>query len=214
MTTSKILSIADPSVLATISQTNSSSRSYNPSPPAWEDQLLYFLLPDRFATGTENTDIPPYTPNDNSNATSNSSDAASWRDAGINWQGGTLLGIKSKLGYLKGMGVTAVWIGPIFKQVPRDEHSYHGYAVQNFLDIDPHFGTKEDLKELVRAAHEEGLYIILDIILNHSGDVFEYKGGRKEYTGETYEVQGFRDAEGNATLPFQPLDRDSGGESV
>lgn len=213
MPNTKILSITEPSFLATISQAKN-QQSYYPSPPAWEDQLLYFLLPDRFATGTENSNLSRYTPNDASNAISTSSDAASWREAGINWQGGTLPGIKSQLGYLKRMGVTAVWIGPIFKQVPHDEHSYHGYAVQNFLDIDPHFGTKEDLKELVRAAHEKGLYIILDIILNHSGDVFEYKGGRKDYTGKKYEAQGFRDAKGNATLPFEPVNRANGGNNI
>ncbi|KAF1968113.1 alpha-amylase [Bimuria novae-zelandiae CBS 107.79] len=214
MSHSTIRSINDPEVRDTISQTSSSPRSYHPSPSAWEDQVLYFLLPDRFATGKEGTAIEPYTSAFNSNATSSPEDASSWREAGITWQGGTLQGIKSKLGYLKRMGVTAVWIGPIFKQVPHEEHSYHGYAVQNFLDIDPHFGTREDLKELVQAAHAEGLYIILDIILNHSGDVFEYRGGRKDFTGSKYEAQGFRDAHGNPTLPFAPLNPQAESDDV
>ena len=214
MSQPNFLSIASPAVRDVIDQKSSPPHGYHPSPSAWESQVLYFLLPDRFATGTENVDIPPYTENDNSNATSSPSDAASWRDAGATWQGGTLKGIQSQLGYLKRMGVTAVWIGPIFKQVPHDKNSYHGYAVQNFLDIDPHFGTKEGLKELVQAAHEIGLYIILDIILNHSGDVFEYKGGKKDYTGRKYEVEGFRDAKGDATLPFDPVETESGGKDV
>lgn len=207
------LSIVSPSVRDIINQRPPPPNPYHPSPSAWESQVLYFLLPDRFATGAEDT-IPPYTENDNSNATSSTSSAASWREAGATWQGGKLKGIKSQLGYLKRLGVTAVWVGPIFKQVLHDENSYHGYAVQNFLNIDPHFGTREDLKELVQAAHEMGLYIILDIILNHSGDVFEYKGGKKDYTGQKYEVEGFRDAKGEATLPFEPVDQENGGEDV
>jgi glycosidase len=88
-------------------------------------------------------------------------------------------GIQSKLGYLRRLGITCLWLGPIFKQVQTDRHSYHGYAVHNFLEIDPNFGTKEHLRELVKSAHELGIHVILDIILNHSGDVFAYKGGAK-----------------------------------
>ncbi|KAJ4289230.1 hypothetical protein N0V90_011572 [Kalmusia sp. IMI 367209] len=197
-------SIKDPEVHAVIHQTIPNPEIYHPSPIAWEDQVLYFLLPDRFAIGDE-SNAEAYKSTDNGNATSTADDAASWREAGITWQGGTLKGVKSKIGYLKRLGVTAVWIGPIFKQVPHEQHSYHGYAVQNFLDIDPHFGSREDLKDLVQAAHAEGLFIILDIILNHSGDVFEYRGGLKTYGGSKYDVQGFRDASGDATLPLRPV---------
>lgn len=207
----KIRSINSPEVRLAIAQTASPPRAYHPSPRAWEDQLLYFLLPDRFATGQEDASVPPYTLADNANALK---DASSWREAGGKWQGGTLSGIKSKLGYLKRLGVTAVWIGPIFKQVQHEEHSYHGYAVQNFLDIDPHFGTREELRELVQAAHKQGLHIILDIILNHSGDVFEYKSGSQGYAGGKYEAEGFRDTNGNATLPFGPLSETNGADGI
>jgi glycosidase len=210
MASLKLRSINDPQVRATISQATQAPQAYHSSPLAWEDQLLYFLLPDRFATGCENTTIALFSPADQDDAVSSPDFASEWRDSGIKWQGGTLHGIKSKLGYLKRIGVTAVWIGPIFKQVPHEEHSYHGYAVQNFLDVDPHFGTREDLRDLVTAAHEQEMYVILDIILNHSGDVFEYKGGLKNYTGLQYEAEGFRDTRGKATVPFGPINDETG----
>jgi glycosidase len=96
---------------------------------------------------------------------------------GDGWQGGTLKGLKSKLGYLRRLGVTAIWISPVFKQVAF-RPTYHGYGIQDFLEIDPHFGTREDLRNPVDAAHQQGIYCILDIILNHSGDVFGYKDAR------------------------------------
>jgi glycosidase len=65
--------------------------------------------------------------------------------------GGSLKGLTSKIGYLGRLGATALWISPIFKQVPYQE-TYHGYGIQNFLDVDPHFGTRADLRRLVRTA--------------------------------------------------------------
>ncbi len=193
-------------------------RSFHPSPLAWEDQMLYFLLPDRFSDGKERDyqDIagnavtsgttPLFSRNkDFENAIQTTADAQNWRDAGGVWVGGTLQGLTSKLGYLRRMGVTALWVGPIFKQVAF-QATYHGYGVQNFLDVDPHFGTREDLKTLVKTAHDNGIYVILDIILNHSGDVFSYANGNPTWTGAVYPVQGFNDAKGNPTLPFRPLD--------
>src|SRR5690606_22466433 len=117
------------------------------------------------------------------------------------------------------LGVTAIWISPIFKQVPSQE-SYHGYGIQNFLDVDPHFGTRDDLVSVVRTAHEHGIRAILDVILNHAGDVFAYDPQqsrcdvfdgdgnflRKEACWQTdgtvYGVAGFRDAAGSPVLPF------------
>ena len=193
-------------------------RSFHPSPLAWEDQMLYFLLPDRFSDGKERDyqDIagnavtsgttPLFNRNkDFENAIQTATDAQKWRDAGGVWVGGTLQGLTSKLGYLRRMGVTALWVGPIFKQVAF-QATYHGYGVQNFLDVDPHFGTREDLKTLIKTAHNNGIYVILDIILNHSGDVFSYANGNPTWTGAVYPVQGFNDAKGNPTLPFRPLD--------
>jgi len=64
--------------------------------------------------------------------------------AGKIFQGGTLRGITSKLDYLRDLGVTCLWIGPVWKQ-RADLETYHGYGIQNFLDVDPRFGTRQDI---------------------------------------------------------------------
>ncbi len=134
-----------------------------PSPVTWRDQTVYFLLPDRFSDGGEEG-RPRYEP-----GRFDARDHAQWMRAGRRFQGGTLAGIQSKLGYLKDLGVTTLWIGPIWKQRSAMQ-TYHGYAVQNFLDVDPRFGTRQALRDLVDAAHDRGMYVLLDIIYNHTGD--------------------------------------------
>jgi len=194
------------------------TQSFHPPPVAWEDQVLYFLLPDRFSDGSErdyldiagNPVTTGATPKfdrskDFGNAIQTPGDAQKWSDAGGVFVGGKLTGITSKLGYLRRMGVTAIWVGPIFKQVAFQE-TYHGYGVQSFLDVDPHFGTAADLQTLVKTAHANGIYVILDIILNHTGDVFSYGNGDPNWSGTVYPVQGFNDSKGNASLPFGPID--------
>jgi glycosidase len=148
-------------------------------------------------------------------------DRAAWAAAGIRWLGGTLKGLETKIGYLKRMGVSAIWVSPVFKQVASGAHSYHGYGIQNFLDVDPHFGTRQDLIDLVRTAHGHGIRVILDIILNHAGDVFGYQFNPNRYPaqdgeghavmdprwdGGAYPVQGYRNAFGQASIPFAPVD--------
>jgi glycosidase len=192
-------------------------RNYFPSPQHWEDQVLYFLMVDRFSDSAENLfrdnqarivttgTNPPFVPEANGNAVRTESDAARWRDAGTRFVGGTLTGLESKLGYLQRLGVTAIWISPIFKQV-RADGSYHGYAIQNFLDVDPRFGSREDLRRLVQTAHGLGIRVVLDIILNHCGDVFRYRDGDPAWSGQKFPVAGFRDDQGTASLPFGPID--------
>jgi glycosidase len=201
---------------------------YLPSPAAWEDQVLYFLMLDRFSDGREqgfrDTDgniiitgsTPPFSFFDDAYK----ADRSSWADTGDEWLGGTLKGLESKVGYLKRLGATAIWISPVFKQVAADTHSYHGYGIQNFLDIDPHFGTRQDLIDLVNTAHANGIRVILDIILNHSGDVFGYQfnpdrypardehgniGMDPRWDGDTYPVAGWRNAFGQTNIPFGPI---------
>jgi glycosidase len=178
-------------------------RAFHPSPDAWEDQVLYFLMLDRFSNGQETT---LYQPADEGNAVGTEADAAAWRDAGGRWLGGTLAGLTSKLDYLAGLGVTAIWVSPVFKQVSF-QPTYHGYGIQNYLDVDPHFGTAEDLRELVAQAHARGILVILDIILNHSGNVFSYEDADAPWDGgRTYAVRGYNDASGAPSLPFGPTD--------
>src|SRR5262245_25024628 len=149
-------------------------RTFTPSPAAWEDQVLYFLLLDRFSDGKEKGgyrdaadqpvnggSTPVYRPDDPGRV-----DYDAWFRAGDGWQGGNLKGLTSKLGYLRRLGVTALWVSPVFRQVAF-EPTYHGYGIQNFLDVDPHFGTREEFRDFVKAAHEQGIFVILDIIPHH-----------------------------------------------
>jgi glycosidase len=202
--------------------TRLTQRKYTPSPAAWEDQVLYFLLVDRFSDGNERDGhrdndgrpvkagkTPLYTADDPGRV-----DYDTWLKAGGIWQGGTLQGLKRKLGYLKRLGVTALWVSPIFRQVAFEPTSYHGYGIQNFLDVDPHFGTREDFCDFVDAAHEHDIYVILDIIAHHTGNVFTYAADRYPIrdpgTGEThndprwdgklYAVQGFHDRDGHPVI--------------
>lgn len=198
-------------------------RSFHPSPVAWEDEVLYFLLLDRFSDGREdryfdnagNLVHGGATPLFDLAVDAGNAPSDAWRDAGGGWCGGNLRGLASKLGYLRRLGVTAVWISPLLKQVAFAA-TYHGYGVQDFLDVDRHFGTREDLRDLVATAHALGIRVILDIIVNHTGNVFGYDADRywnaekgffdARWDGHPYRVAGFRDPSGAAVLPFGPVD--------
>jgi glycosidase len=183
-------------------------KEYFPSPREWEDQTLYFLMVDRFSNGHEQNLYDPE--KDYENALQSEDTKKEWLEAGDKWNGGTLQGIKSKLDYFSELGITAIWISPIFKQVAFEE-SYHGYGIQNFLAVDPHFGKLEDLRELVKAAHEKGIYIILDIILNHSGNVFTYEADNPDYTGEQFSIKAFNNSKGEPTIPLKDFSIDEVG---
>lgn len=158
-------------------------QQYYPSPVDWRDEVLYFLLVDRFSDGREN-ERPLL---DRQNLWAARPDGwrwDRWAESGADrWQGGTLQGVTSKLDYLKQLGVSTLWLSPVFKQRGH-LNSYHGYGVQDFLEVDPHFGDRADLVELVRQAHQRGLRIILDVIFNHSGPNWLYPPGTPggEYT--------------------------------
>jgi glycosidase len=174
-----------------------SSRDYTKSPEAWDEQVFYFLLVDRFAS---EEDYPLYDQDkDYENALRDEKSKNKWYKSSEDWIGGTIKGITKKIDYLEELGVTVLWISPILKQ-PVFSNNYHGYGIQNFLQIEPHFGNKDDLKELVEKAHSKGIYIMLDVIINHSGDIFEYLNNDPAYTGEEYEVKGFRDSTGKASI--------------
>ena len=205
-------------------------RTFTPSPTAWEDQVLYFLLVDRFSDNNErgyrdlNGNLvnigttPLFQPADALNAVQTPADAAHWRDAGAGYVGGQLAGVTRKLGYLRRMGVTALWLSPVFKQVSFQQ-TYHGYGIQDYLQVNPRFGTADDLRNLVNAAHVNGMRVILDIILNHTGDVFTYNPNRyltmgtdgrqfldPRWDGNLYDVRAFNDSHGNASRVFVRTD--------
>ncbi|MCU1252369.1 MAG: alpha amylase catalytic region [Edaphobacter sp.] len=144
-----------------------------PSPSDWRDEVIYFFLPDRFSDGKE-AGRPLLDP----------TKAASFRPAGFRFdqwaasgggrfQGGNLQGARSKLAYIASLGATTVWVGPIFKQRTHWD-SYHGYAIQDFLEVDPRFGNRKDLVNFVSAAHDAGLRVLLDVIFNHTSQNWLY----------------------------------------
>ena len=123
--------------------------------PAWaKGKVVYQIFPDRFSGG-ENEKL--------------------WYESPLkNWRamyGGNLRGIINKLGYLKDLGVDIIYMTPIFLS-----DSNHKYNTTDYFQIDPGFGTKEDLKELVDKAHNMGMYVILDGVFNHTGlDFFAFR---------------------------------------
>lgn len=135
-----------------------------PSPTDWRDSCVYFLMIDRF---------------NNPNAAPKSA----WNHVCDYRQGGTFKGVQARLGYLVDLGINAIWITSPLKNPRPDswKYNYHGYAAQDFLNLDARFasdGTLEtadrELTDLVDEAHARGIYVILDIVLNHSGRVFDY----------------------------------------
>ena len=147
--------------------------AYLPSPVDWRDEVLYFLLVDRFSDGRE-AERPLLDRTRLADARPQGWRWDAWSRSGQErFQGGTLAGVRSQLPYLKRLGVSTLWLSPIFKQRAHLD-SYHGYGIQDFLEVDPRFGTRADLVALVSAAHEQGLRIILDIIFNHSGPNWVY----------------------------------------
>ncbi len=124
----------------------------------WRDQVIYQALTDRFADGD---------PNNNWNVD---------RTALAKYQGGDWKGLADKAPYLAELGVTAVWISPVQKNVEQDVGvgGYHGYWQQDFLSPNPHFGDLRALRSMVDTMHAHGIYVILDIVTNHIGQLFFY----------------------------------------
>ncbi|MHC1741801.1 MAG: alpha-amylase family glycosyl hydrolase [Syntrophobacteraceae bacterium] len=162
---------------------------YHPSPGDWRNEILYFLLPDRFADENVNQEnLLIRRDGDSARTSARTSHCGNWRNWCISgssrFQGGTIRGITRQLGYLHELGTTAIWVGPVFRQRV-EQDTYHGYGIQDFFDVDARFGTRGDLVELVREAHKLGMRIILDIIFNHSGTNWVYDPA--ETGGEIWE---------------------------
>jgi glycosidase len=171
-----------------------------PSPRRWKDQICYQILPDRFSDGKE-SQRPVFDPDYPEEFRVR--DRISWMKSGLGFRGGTLSGIISKLDYLAGLGVTCILLNPPWKQ-RKDLDTYHGYGIQNFLEVDPRFGSRQDLRDLIDAAHDRGMYVILDVIFNHSGNNFFYRDDsgapqdKMPYRfSPPYEIAGWRAADGS-----------------
>jgi glycosidase len=124
----------------------------------WRDEVIYQIVVDRFADGdySNNYAVEP-------------------EDQG-RYHGGDWRGLQHRLDYLQQLGVTALWISPVLRNIEGDAGfgSYHGYWTQDFRAVNPHFGDLAQLQELVDAAHARGLKVIVDIVVNHIAPLFAY----------------------------------------
>ncbi|MEW1995551.1 pullulanase-type alpha-1,6-glucosidase [Streptomyces coelicoflavus] len=142
-------------------------------------EQFYFVLPDRFANGD--------TRNDKGGLTGTRlATGYDPTDKGF-YQGGDLKGLTEKLDYIKGLGTTSIWMAPIFKNQPvqgtgKDASAgYHGYWITDFTQVDPHFGTNQDLKNLISKAHAKDMKVFFDVITNHTADVVDYEEKSYDY---------------------------------
>jgi len=119
------------------------------------DDVMYLIMPDRFANGDPRNDQPAEAPG--------SHDRAKPRA----YHGGDLAGIKNHLAYMKELGVTTLWLTPIVKNGATQD--YHGYGAVDLYAVDPHLGTVKDYQDLVAAAHQQHMKIFFDAVPNHVG---------------------------------------------
>ncbi|QZD94853.1 alpha-amylase family glycosyl hydrolase [Qipengyuania gelatinilytica] len=144
------------------------------------EEIVYFVLPDRFENGDTSNDLGEFT--------------GGPLDHGFDpthkgfFHGGDLAGLTQRLDYLEGLGITAIWFAPIFQNKPvqggpgQESAGYHGYWVTDFTRPDSHFGSREEFKAFVDAAHARGMKVYMDIITNHTADVIRYaEGDATEY---------------------------------
>ncbi|WP_030269160.1 pullulanase-type alpha-1,6-glucosidase [Streptomyces sp. NRRL B-24484] len=142
-------------------------------------EQFYFVLPDRFADGNTANDTGGIT----GGRLDNGFDPA---DKGF-YHGGDLQGLIDKLDYIEDLGTTAIWMAPIFKNKPVQgtgadaSAGYHGYWITDFTQVDPHFGTNDQLKELIRKAHDKGIKVFFDVITNHTADVVDFAEHSYDY---------------------------------
>lgn len=121
------------------------------------EDVIYLLMPDRFADGDPSNDSP-----------ANLAPPAN-RGAVNAIHGGDFRGIREHLGYLKDLGVTGVWMTPVYRNSLPGVAAYHGYHAVDFYAVEPRFGTMQEFRELVDAAHGIGLKVVQDQVANHSG---------------------------------------------
>ena len=138
----------------------------DPARRDWDEEVIYFLLTDRFFDGQADNNNPfdlPYDTADN--------------PRGV-YQGGDFAGVSEKMTYLKELGITSIWLSPIVANIEYDVsagtsdgafYGYHGYWAQNFEELNAHFGTLEEFHTLIDTAAEHDIKIMVDVVLNHTG---------------------------------------------
>ncbi len=150
------------------------------------DEMIYFVMTDRFANGDPGNDTGGVDPGAGPLT-------HGFLPADDGWyHGGDLAGLAANLDHIAGMGFSAIWITPPFANrtvqgngtLEGSSAGYHGYWQVDFTRVDPHLGTDDDLRALVHAAHNRGLKVFLDAVTNHTGDVITYAEGEFAYRGK------------------------------
>jgi glycosidase len=172
--------------------------------PEWRDQVLYFVMTDRFANGDPSND-------DQHAGEFDPADRAKYN-------GGDLRGVVQHLDYIRGLGATGVWVTPPVLNRwwdARARHGgYHGYWAKDFSRLDPHFGALADYQDLSRQLHRRGMVLVQDIVLNHTADYFRYEGAWDPAAPQKHfvrEKDGTGD-KGPTQAPFDENDATDGSE--
>ncbi len=135
----------------------------------WRDEVIYQVVVDRFADGD-------FSNNYNTN-----------RHSLGRYQGGDWRGLVDRIPYFKELGITTLWISPVVKNLEQDAgfSGYHGYWTQDFLRVNPHFGDMAALQNMVDRMHDNGIKVILDIVVNHIGQLWYYDMNRNGRPDDT-----------------------------
>jgi len=169
------------------------------------DDVIYLIMPDRFANGDPSNDDPAVSRGLMDRATARY------------YHGGDLAGVRQRLPYLKSLGITAIWLNPIYENgnvLNRREvydgkpiSDYHGYGAIDFYAVEEHFGNLNDFRDLVDAAHAQGMKIILDQVANHTGPYHPwvkdsptpawFNGTAEKHLANTWQVWTLADPHGN-----------------
>lgn len=166
----------------------------------WDEARIYFMLTDRFNNGDKSNDDP---------------DGENYDKAHLEtYHGGDFKGVTEKLDYIKELGINTIWITPIVDNIDFNkgadfgsyQYGYHGYWAKNFESLDEHLGSLDDFKTLIDKAHERGIKIMLDVVLNHAGY------GMRDTDTNTNNVTNYPTAEDRKK--FEGMFRDSGSSDL
>ncbi|MEU6858248.1 pullulanase-type alpha-1,6-glucosidase [Glycomyces sp. NPDC046736] len=164
--------------------------------PTGDAEQFYFVMTDRFADGD---------PANNTGGLEGDALTTGYDPTQrMFYQGGDLAGVEQRLDYIEGLGTTAIWLTPVVVNQPVQVSEtwtgagYHGYWGTDFTAVDPHLGSDAELQSLIGAAHDRGIEIYLDIVVNHTADVIEYAEGANTYVSK--KDAPYTDAEGR---PFE-----------
>jgi glycosidase len=178
------------------------------------DDLIYLIMPDRFSDGDPSNNDPKI------------SRGLFDKTKPRYYHGGDLQGIINRLPYLKNLGVTAIWLNPVYDNVnhlnTKEVYAgnpitdYHGYGAVDFYGVEEHFGTLAKFRELVDAAHRAGIKVIQDQVANHTGPFHPwvddsplpdwYHGTAREHINETWQTWTLADPHSNAAMRKPTLD--------